>query len=110
SLPRAAWMEKLATILGRLQQAGLDSVPGGGGAIFAPGVRRRIGLGKATAEQWLDVMSAAHRMGMYTSATMMYGHIESPADRIDHMDRLREAQDLAIEENWPGRYLAFISW
>ena len=109
-LPNAVWADKLEAILRRLQAAGLDSVPGGGGEIFAPAVRRRIGLGKATAEQWLNVMSTAHRLGMHTSATMMFGHIEGIADRIDHMQRIRDAQDRAIAEGWPGRYMAFISW
>ena len=94
----------------RLRDAGLDSIPGGGGEIFAPAVRRRIGIGKASAQQWLDVMAAAHRLGMFTSATMMFGHIEGIADRIDHMNRVRDAQDRAIRENWPGRYVSFIAW
>ena len=109
-LPRPVWLAKLDAIMRRLQAAGLDSVPGGGGEIFAPHVRRRIGLGKATAQQWLDVMACAHRLGMFTSATMMFGHIEGIADRIDHMLRIREAQDRAIEAGWPGRYVSFISW
>jgi cyclic dehypoxanthinyl futalosine synthase len=55
-------------------------------------------------------MAAAHRLGMFTSATMMFGHIEGVADRIDHMRRVRDWQDRAIQNNWPGRYVAFISW
>ena len=109
-LARDVWLAKLDAIMRRLREAGLDSVPGGGGEIFAPQVRRRIGLGKATAQQWLDVMACAHQQGMCTSATMMFGHIEGVADRIDHMCRIREAQDLAIEAEWPGRYVSFISW
>ncbi len=109
-LPPDTWHAKLRTIMQRLQAAGLDSVPGGGGEIFAEHVRRRIGLGKATADQWLDVMSVAHELGMFTSATMMFGHIEGVVDRIDHMRRVRDAQDRAIHNNWPGRYMAFISW
>lgn len=104
------WTSKLEAILRRLMAAGLDSIPGGGGEIFTPSVRRRIGLGKATAQQWLDVMACAHRLGMFTSATMMFGHVEGIADRIDHMARIREAQDRAICQGWPGRYLAFIAW
>jgi cyclic dehypoxanthinyl futalosine synthase len=104
------WHAKLEAIIRRLMAAGLDSIPGGGGEIFAQHVRRRIGLGKATAQQWLDVMACAHRMGMFTSATMMFGHIESVADRIDHMLRVRDAQDRAIEQNLPGKYVSFISW
>ncbi len=109
-IPREVWLAKLETILRRLMAAGLASIPGGGGEIFAEHVRRRIGLGKATADQWIDVMSMGHRLGMFTSGTMMFGHIEGIADRIDHMARLRDAQDLAIKNNWPGRYVSFIAW
>lgn len=104
------WKAKLKVIMGRLQAAGLDSVPGGGGEIFVEHVRRRIGLGKATDKQWLEVMATAHELGMSTSATMMFGHIEGIADRIDHMRRIRDAQDRAMTRQWPGRYLSFISW
>jgi cyclic dehypoxanthinyl futalosine synthase len=105
-----SWCAKLEVIMGRLVDAGLDSIPGGGGEIFAPPVRKRIGLGKADTRQWLEVMSCAHRLGMSTSATMMFGHIEGVADRIDHLHRVREAQDRAINQGWPGRYVSFISW
>ncbi|MCC7408720.1 MAG: radical SAM protein [Phycisphaeraceae bacterium] len=109
-LPPEVWQAKLETIMRRLQAAGLDSIPGGGGEIFAEHVRRRIGIGKASADQWLAVMSTAHRLGMWTSATMMFGHIEGVMDRLDHMARVRAAQDQAIAENWPGRYISFIAW
>jgi cyclic dehypoxanthinyl futalosine synthase len=109
-LPEDVWLAKLEAIMHRLQQAGLDSVPGGGGEIFAHPVRRRIGIGKATATQWLSVMAAAHRLGMSTSATMMFGHIEGIGDRIEHMNLYRTWQDKAIESNWPGRYVSFIAW
>ncbi len=109
-LSHGVWQAKLEAILTRLCAAGLDSIPGGGGEIFVDRVRRRIGIGKATADQWLKVMSCAHQIGMFTSATMMFGHIESVADRIDHMLRVRVAQDRAIEAQYPGRYLSFISW
>ena len=109
-IPWDVWCAKLDAILRRLAAAGLDSIPGGGAEIFAESVRKRIGRGKADARQWLEVMSAAHRLGMFTSATMMFGHIESPADRIDHMDRVRAAQDQAIADSWPGRYVSFVSW
>jgi len=110
SLKPDVWQAKLQTIMARLMEAGLDTLPGGGGEIFAPHVRRRIGLGKATDEQWLAVMACAHRQGMLTSATMMFGHIEAVADRIDHMVRIRAAQDQALDADWPGRYVSFISW
>ena len=109
-LPEAVWQAKLEAIVRRLVAAGLDSIPGGGGEIFAPAVRDRIGHGKATARQWLDVMACAHRLGMHTSATMMFGHIEGVHDRIDHMLRIRDAQDRAIAAGWPGRFVSFISW
>ncbi len=109
-LPRDIWLSKLEAIMRLLMDAGLDSLPGGGGEIFAEHVRRRIGLGKATADQWLDVMAMAHKLGMKTSGTMMFGHIEGVADRIDHMHRIRSRQDLAIQNHWPGRYMAFIAW
>ncbi|XAM00947.1 radical SAM protein [Phycisphaeraceae bacterium D3-23] len=104
------WLAKLEAIMRLLMDAGLDSLPGGGGEVFAPHVRRRIGLGKATADQWLDVMATAHKLGMKTSGTMMFGHIEGVADRIDHMRMLRDRQDEAIAQGWPGRYVSFISW
>lgn len=104
------WCAKLEAIMRRLMDAGLASIPGGGGEIFAEPVRKRIGLGKATATQWLEVMATGHRLGMHTSATMMFGHIEGIADRIDHMNRVREAQDRAINEGWSGRYVSFIAW
>jgi cyclic dehypoxanthinyl futalosine synthase len=109
-LPHEVWCAKLEAILRRLMAAGLDSIPGGGAEVFAPAVRRRIGQGKATAEQWLAVMAAAQRLGMFTSATMMFGHIEGIADRIDHLRRLRDAQDRALAGDWPGRYVSFIAW
>ncbi|MAE65309.1 MAG: dehypoxanthine futalosine cyclase [Phycisphaeraceae bacterium] len=109
-LPDDVWQLKLEAIMRRLIDAGLDSIPGGGAEIFAEPVRRRIGLGKATADQWLDVMACGHRLGMLTSATMMFGHVEGVADRIDHMMRIRDAQDRALREGWPGRYVSFISW
>jgi len=110
TLPADVWRAKLEAIMRRLMSVGLDSIPGGGGEIFSEPIRKRIGLGKATAEQWLDVMRCAHRLGMRTSATMMFGHIESIADRIDHMLRVRDAQDEAKQNNWPGEYVSFIAW
>ncbi len=104
---------KLSYVFKRLMKAGLDSLPGGGGEIFALPVRRKIGLGKCTAEQWLTVMRVAHRLGMYTSATMMFGHIEGIADRIHHMGLVRQWQDRSINDfarYGGGRYKAFISW
>jgi len=104
---------KLRWVLSRLQKAGLDSVPGGGGEIFADAVRRKIGLGKCDAQAWLTTMYVAHELGMNTSATMMFGHIEGVADRIHHMDLVRRWQDKAINDfgtRGGGQYMAFISW
>jgi aminodeoxyfutalosine synthase len=80
-------------VLGELRAAGLDSMPGGGAEIFAKPTRDKIIKGKANAEQWLDVMREAHRQGIPTNATMLYGHIETVEDRVDHLIRLRELQD-----------------
>ena len=74
-------------------EAGLDSLPGGGAEIFHPEVRKQICDDKVDAEGWLHIHKAAHELGMHSNATMLYGHIESFAHRIDHMDRLRNLQD-----------------
>jgi aminodeoxyfutalosine synthase len=80
-------------VLAELKEAGLDSLPGGGAEIFAKETRDKIIQGKADAAQWLDVMREAHRQGIPTNATMLYGHIESVEDRVDHLLRLRALQD-----------------
>ena len=74
-------------------EAGLDSLPGGGAEIFHPEVRTQICDDKVDAEGWLHIHKAAHQLGMHSNATMLYGHIETFAHRIDHMDRLRNLQD-----------------
>ncbi len=79
--------------LKHLQECGLDSLPGGGAEIFHPEVREKIAHDKCNAEQWLDIHEQAHKLGMHTNATMLYGHIEEFWHRIDHMDRLRQLQD-----------------
>jgi cyclic dehypoxanthinyl futalosine synthase len=83
-------------IIRRLHAAGLDTIPGGGGEIFAPRVRRRIGIGKCTGDDWLRVMRVAHEEGMNTSCTMLIGHIEFVRERIEHMAALRDMQDYAL--------------
>ena len=80
-------------VLRELHEAGLDSLPGGGAEIFAWEVRRKLCPGKLNAEEWLEVHRTAHRLGMKTTATMLYGHIERPEHRVDHMLRLRALQD-----------------
>ena len=79
--------------LQRLQEAGLETMPGGGAEIFAPAVRRQLCPDKCDAERWLDIHRTAHRMGIPTNCTMLFGHIESRTDRIDHLLALRELQD-----------------
>jgi cyclic dehypoxanthinyl futalosine synthase len=104
---------KLRHVMSRMREAGLHSIPGGGGEIFADAVRRKIGLGKCDAQAWLTTMRVAHELGMSTSATMMFGHIEGVADRIHHMDLVRTWQDHAINDfaaDGGGRYHAFIAW
>jgi cyclic dehypoxanthinyl futalosine synthase len=114
--PGETFESKVRHVLSHLRAAGLDSLPGGGGEIFADPVRRKIGLGKCDAESWLTVMYVAHTLGMFTSATMMFGHIEGLADRVHHMDLVRRWQDRVLQhegagesEAW-GHYKAFISW
>ncbi len=96
--PGSTFEEKVRWVMVRLRDAGLDSLPGGGGEIFAPPVRQKIGLGKCDAESWLTVMYVAHSLGMFTSATMMFGHIEGHADRVHHMMLVRKWQERALRE------------
>jgi cyclic dehypoxanthinyl futalosine synthase len=90
--------------LSRLRDAGLDSLPGGGGEILVDRVRRIIAPKKTTSDEWLGVMRDAHRLGMSTTATMMYGHVETVGERVEHMRRIRALQDQT------GGFRAFISW
>lgn len=90
-----AWLAKKSfpDVLAELKEAGLDSLTGGGAEIFRPEVRSRIARGKESAEEYLDVHRAWHRLGGRSTCTMLYGHVESLADRVDHLRRLRELQD-----------------
>jgi aminodeoxyfutalosine synthase len=88
--------------LRRLKDAGLGSLPGGGAEVFAPGVREEICPEKMSGERWLSVMRSAHRLGVKSNATMLYGHVESFEDRVDHLIRLRELQDET------GGFMSFI--
>jgi cyclic dehypoxanthinyl futalosine synthase len=90
--------------LTRLRDAGLDSVPGGGAEILVDRVRRIIAPKKTKSEEWLDVMRQAHRLGMSTTATMMYGHVETLEERVEHMRKIR-----ALQDETRG-FRAFISW
>ena len=77
----------------KLKDAGMDSLPGGGAEIFSDRVRRIICDHKITGEQWLDVARTAHQLGLHSNCTMLYGHIETEEDRVDHLDKLRTLQD-----------------
>jgi cyclic dehypoxanthinyl futalosine synthase len=90
--------------LSRLRDAGLDSLPGGGGEILVDRVRTIISPKKTKSDEWLNVMRHAHRLGMSTTATMMYGHVETVEERVEHMRRIRELQDET------RGFRAFISW
>jgi cyclic dehypoxanthinyl futalosine synthase len=91
-------------VIRELIAAGLDSIPGGGGEILVQEIRDRVAKKKAGADRWLEVMSIAHRLGLKTSVTMMYGLGESPADRVEHLFRVREVQANT------GGFTAFITW
>ena len=80
-------------VLVELQEAGLDSLPGGGAEIFAERVRRKIAHDKCDADRYLSIHKLAHRLGLRTNITMLYGHIETAEDRVDHMMRTRALQD-----------------
>jgi len=83
----------LNRIIMLMKDAGLDSLPGGGAEILGSRVRRRICPEKISGKRWLEVMRACHKEGLRTNATMLYGHLESPEDRVDHLRRLRDLQD-----------------
>jgi cyclic dehypoxanthinyl futalosine synthase len=93
------------TVIRRLVDAGLDSIPGGGAEMLVDRVRKLLNCySKASADEWLDVMREAHRAGLRTTATMMYGTVETDEERIEHMMRLRDLQDET------GGFTAFITW
>ena len=90
--------------LRRLIAAGLDSIPGGGAEVLSDRVRQIIGIAKGSTADWIDVMETAHRLGLRTTATMMFGHVETLEERIDHLLHLRDLQDRT------GGFTAFIAW
>lgn len=94
----------VADILTELRLAGLDSMPGGGAEILNDEVRNRVSPRKCTADQWISVMETAHGLGMRTTATMMFGQGETFAQRMEHLERLRDLQDRT------GGFTAFIPW
>jgi len=101
---RDVFNEPLEQILADFKAAGLGSVPGGGGEILVDRVRQRISPLKAMSDDWLAVMDAAHRLGLHSSATMMFGHVETVEDRIEHLERVRAQQDKS------KGFTAFICW
>lgn len=96
--------QPLEVVLQRLKDAGLGSLPGGGGEILVDRVRKLITRGKVLTDDWLNVHRAWHQLGGKSSATMMFGHVETLAERIEHFDRVRQLQDET------GGFTAFISW
>jgi len=94
----------LREIISELKKAGLGSIPGGGGEILVDRVRKKISPLKINSDQWLEVMQVAHELGLKSSATMMFGHVETIEERVEHLHRIREQQDRS------GGFTAFICW
>jgi cyclic dehypoxanthinyl futalosine synthase len=94
----------LEDIISQFRAAGLGSIPGGGGEILVDRVRQRISPLKAMSDDWLGVMDVAHRLGLKSTATMMFGHVETIQDRIEHLERVRAQQDKS------KGFTAFIAW
>ena len=92
----------VAKTLESLREAGLGSLPGGGAEVFSPRIRQLTCEKKLAGREWLEVAKTAHRHGLHTNATMLYGHIETMEERLEHLTALREAQDET------GGFLAFI--
>ena len=111
--PEVAHVAKVSGIstseaLERLVAAGLDSLPGAGAEILVDRVRKQISPAKPSVDEWLQVMHEAHEMNLPTSATMMYGHVETPRERIDHLLKIRDLQAQCPAGNWG--FIAFIPW
>jgi cyclic dehypoxanthinyl futalosine synthase len=119
---REVFNEPLEKIISDFKAAGLGSIPGGGGEILVDRVRQRISPLKAMSDDWLEVMDVAHRLGLHSSATMMFGHVETAADRIEHLERIRAQQDKSLARARPSTadsngsaidppgFTAFICW
>ena len=101
---RDVFGESLETLIRDFREAGMGSIPGGGGEILVDEVRQRISPLKAMSDDWLEVMAVAHKLGMASTATMMFGHVESLEHRIEHLERVRRQQDET------GGFTAFIAW
>jgi cyclic dehypoxanthinyl futalosine synthase len=97
-----------AEVLSYLVEAGLDSLPGAGAEILSDRVRKMVSPAKATSEEWLEVMKEAHKLNLPTSATMMYGHIETARERIEHLIKLRDLQSIKPKNNYG--FITFIPW
>lgn len=95
-------------VLMDLMEAGLGSLPGGGAEVFDDRVHNEIFRGKIGSEEWLEVHRTAHELGLMSNATMLYGHVESLSERVNHLLRLREAQDEAIAKGYQGRFQTII--
>ena len=94
----------LREVISRFKSAGLGSIPGGGGEILVDRVRKKISPLKINSDQWLEVMQVAHELGLNSSATMMFGHVETVEERIEHLQRIRDQQERS------GGFTAFICW
>jgi cyclic dehypoxanthinyl futalosine synthase len=105
-----AKLEKMThhEVLSALQEAGMDSLPGAGAEILVDRVRRLVSNGKCGAQEWLDVMAAAHQLNITSSATMMFGHVETLEERFEHLIKIREVQSRKPES--ANGFLAFIPW
>ena len=101
---RDVFDEPLETLIRDFRDAGLGSIPGGGGEILVDEVRNRIAPLKAMSDDWLEVMAIAHKLDMATTATMMFGHVENIEHRVEHLERVRRQQDET------GGFTAFIAW
>lgn len=98
-------------VLKRLHEAGLDSLPGAGAEMLVDRIRKKISRLKGPWQEWIDIMKAAHRVGMSTTATMVIGFGETMEERVLHLLRIRDAQDECIQNQWPSPgFLAFIVW
>jgi len=94
----------LREVISEFRKAGLGSIPGGGGEILVDSVRKKISPLKINSDRWLEVMQVAHELGLKSSATMMFGHVETVEDRVEHLRRIRDQQDRS------GGFTAFICW
>src|SRR5438309_3982417 len=94
----------LREVILKFKEAGLGSIPGGGGEILVDRVRQKISPLKIKSDEWLEVMQVAHELGLKSSATMMFGHVETIAERIEHLQRVRDQQEAS------GGFTAFICW